>query len=53
MRLLRVEEGKSWLSVKLGEVSDTRTARNTNGDHDGGKLGLAVEKYLRETPLKE
>jgi serine protease Do len=30
------------INVKLGEVSDTRTAGNANASHDGGKLGLAV-----------
>ena len=30
------------VSVKLGTVSDTRTASARNSDHDGGKLGLAV-----------
>jgi serine protease Do len=30
------------IKVKLGTVSDTRTAGTPNASHDGGKLGLAV-----------
>ncbi|HKD55412.1 MAG TPA: DegQ family serine endoprotease [Steroidobacteraceae bacterium] len=36
------------VSVKLGEVSDTRTASARNPSHDGGKLGLAVRPLTPE-----
>jgi serine protease Do len=36
------------LSVKLGEMSDTRSASATHEHHEGGKLGLAVRPLSPE-----
>src|SRR5579864_1948230 len=36
------------ISVKLGEMADTRTASNGQPNHEGGKLGLAVRPLTQE-----
>ena len=40
--------GTREVSVKLGEMTDTRTASSAQPNHEGGKLGLAVRPLTQE-----